>query len=101
DEGLRLSPEAEINIYRVVQEALTNVARHAKAKKVGVTLENDDWSAMVMVEDDGAGFTPQKEGGRLGIVGMRERMSLLGGDLEMESQPGRGCRITARVPLKA
>lgn len=97
DEGLRLSPEAEIHLYRVMQEALNNVVRHAGATKAMVTLESGD-GVVLTVEDDGKGFTPAEGTGRLGLIGMRERMTLLGGTLEIDSARGRGCRIIVRVP---
>jgi PAS domain S-box-containing protein len=100
DEGLRLSAGAEIHLYRVVQEALNNVVRHAGAKKVMLTLESGD-GVVLTVQDDGAGFTPAEGTGRLGLIGMRERMTLLGGELEIDSEPGRGSRITLRLPAGA
>lgn len=99
DEGLRLSPGAEIHLYRVMQEALNNVVRHAGATKAMVTLESGDGVALT-VEDDGRGFTPKEGNGRLGLIGMRERMTLLGGELEIDSARGRGCRIIVRLPAE-
>lgn len=98
DEGLRLSAGAEIHLYRVMQEALNNVVRHAGAEKVTLTLESGD-GVVLTVEDDGQGFTPMEGNGRLGLIGMRERMTLLGGELEIDSARGRGSRITVRLPV--
>ncbi|RYD19827.1 MAG: PAS domain S-box protein [Verrucomicrobiaceae bacterium] len=98
DEGLRLSAQAEIHLYRVVQEALNNVVRHAEAGKVTLTLESGD-EVVLTVEDDGKGFTNPEGSGRLGLIGMRERMTLLGGELEVDSVRGRGSRITLRLPM--
>jgi PAS domain S-box-containing protein len=97
----RLPPEVETALYRVVQESLTNVARHARAGLVGVVLERQGGLAIAAVEDDGVGFDPvaAAESGRLGLLGMRERLALLGGALEVESAPGAGTTILARVPL--
>ena len=101
----RLGSEAEINLYRITQEALNNISKHAQAGRVGVVLERRAGQAILMAEDDGIGFDPQ-QGGRsgaaekgLGLVGMRERATLIGGILEIESSPGGGTTILVRVPV--
>jgi PAS domain S-box-containing protein len=98
----RFPSEVETALYRVVQEALTNVARHARARQAIVILSRIDRSVMAVIEDDGDGFdleaTPQ---GRLGLLGMHERVAQLGGNLLVESSPGGGTSIIARVPLQA
>ena len=100
-----LSREATTAAYRVMQEALTNVARHAAARQVSVFLEKTSDELRVIVEDDGRGFDPQatvqrvKLERRLGLAGMRERAALAGGTLELESSPGKGTSIYMRVPL--
>jgi len=102
---VRLKPETETALYRIVQEALTNVSRHAEATTVNVLLERRDGHAVVVVEDDGVGFdpallrasTPANE--KLGLLGMEERASLVGGQLTIESQPGRGAAIFVEVPV--
>jgi signal transduction histidine kinase len=89
----------------VVQEALTNVARHAGARRVGVLIGRREGHAVAVVEDDGRGFDP--EAGRaahpghrhLGLAGMHERVALVGGTLEVESAPGEGTTVFARIPL--
>lgn len=102
-DGDRLSPDAEIALYRVVQEALTNVARHARATRVCLVLERQAGEVVLVVEDNGVGFRPGKlrssgpEGG-LGLLGMRERVLLVGGELQIESAHGRGTALFARVP---
>lgn len=96
----RLPAELETTLYRVVQEALTNVAKHARAGRVAVVLTRLGDEATAVVEDDGGGFDPATAGkGRLGLVGMRERLALVGGTLEVESAPGSGTTVIARVPL--
>lgn len=97
----RFPPEIETSLYRVVQEALTNVVKHASARVVSVVLERQDGRAIAVVEDDGRGFDPEaaQDSGRLGLIGMRERVSLFGGELSVESSPGAGATIIARVPL--
>jgi signal transduction histidine kinase len=100
DAGARLPAEVETTLYRAVQEALTNVAKHARATQVGVTVGVSEGVATAVVEDDGAGFDPEAVGrGRLGLLGMRERLALVGGGLVVESAPGGGATVIARVPL--
>ena len=103
-EGSRLGPQAETCLYRITQEALNNAAKYAQAGRIDIILERRDGSAVLVIEDDGVGFNPAEaadgEGGRgLGLVGMRERAALLGGSLEIESAPGKGTTIYARVPV--
>ena len=100
----RLPPEVETALYRIVQEALTNVVKHAGARHVSVTLTLKAGSVVAVVEDDGEGFAPgdvavTSDGG-LGIVGMRERVALLGGRLEIESAPGAGTTLVVEVPTR-
>jgi PAS domain S-box-containing protein len=95
----RFDPDVETTIYRVVQEALTNVARHAGAARVSVIVEYRDGHLMALVEDDGRGFDPDGNDrtGRLGLLGMEERIVLLGGGFQVESSPGAGTTIRARI----
>ncbi|MEO2089076.1 MAG: PAS domain S-box protein, partial [Gemmataceae bacterium] len=96
----RLPPPVETALYRVVQEALTNVFKHAAAKKVSVVLRRSPDLVSVVVEDDGHGFDVDATAGqRLGVLGMRERAVLVGGTLVVESTPGRGTTVIARIPL--
>jgi signal transduction histidine kinase len=98
-----LSADAEVTLFRVTQEALANVARHANAGRVAVTLSYMDGEAALDVRDDGAGFAPAADGpgpgGGLGLRGMRERVEALGGRLAVESAPGRGTTIAVTVPV--
>jgi signal transduction histidine kinase len=98
--GDRLPEEVETALYRIVQEALTNVVKHAQAGSVSVVLARKPSSVSAVVEDDGAGFdqTRTRDGG-LGLVGMRERVELLGGRLAVETRPGAGTTLVAEVPL--
>jgi signal transduction histidine kinase len=104
-EGRRLPADAEASLFRIAQEALTNVARHAQARTVSVTLSARDRVVVLVVEDDGRGFeveAPRDGRGhtdRLGLVGMRERAALLGGSLTLESRPGGGTTVAAEIPL--
>jgi signal transduction histidine kinase len=96
----RLHSDVETALYRVVQEALTNMARHAVASRASVVLSTFKGYLTIVVEDDGCGFDPgQVESGRIGILGMRERVVQLGGTLEIESRPGAGTAVIARVPI--
>jgi signal transduction histidine kinase len=96
----RYHADVETTIYRVVLEALTNVVKHAGARTVSVVIEQHDGLAIAMVEDDGVGFDPEAAAsGRLGLLGMRERVALAGGTLEVESSSGSGTTVIARVPL--
>jgi signal transduction histidine kinase len=96
----RLPGEVETALYRIVQESLTNVVKHARAERVSIALTRMQHSVKAVVEDDGQGFDPEntRDGG-FGVVGMRERLSLLGGRLRVESRPGAGTTIAADVPL--
>ena len=96
----RLPPEVETALYRIVQESLTNIVKHARATNVSVVLARKSDSVSVVVEDDGVGFEPRlaRDGG-IGLVGMQERVALLGGRLAIESRPGAGTTFVAEVPL--
>jgi signal transduction histidine kinase len=97
----RLPTDVETALYRIVQEALTNVVKHAGAARVSIVLMHRDRSVAVVVEDDGSGFDPaaaREEG--LGLVGMRERVGLVGGRLRIESAAGTGTTLVAEVPLR-
>jgi len=102
----RLTLLLEIALYRMVQEALTNVRKHAAAHSISVLLEQRADQVVAIVEDDGDGFVVDevlKDGERLplGLLGMRERVTQMGGSLEIESSPGSGTTVFARVPLDA
>lgn len=96
----RLPHNVETILYRIVQEALTNVVRHARASRVDVVLKARGDRVVVVVEDNGAGFDPAQigEGKHIGLLGMRERADTLGGSLTIESGPGKGTTIVAEVP---
>ena|GEM_PF-1075980 len=99
----RLPAEVELVLYRVIQEALSNVAKHSGASSAQVALSRRSNVVIAVVSDDGHGFdvdevTRSGRGG-LGLFGMRERLALVGGSLRIESADGRGTQITARVPL--
>jgi len=105
-DGDGLSPLLQATIYRALQEALTNVARHADARSVSVSIARDGPTVELRVQDDGIGFDPARAevaaGDRrpLGLRSMRERATLLGGSVEVDSRPGAGTTITARLPVR-
>jgi signal transduction histidine kinase len=100
----RLAPEIEAGIYRIVQEALTNIAKHAQATACRVFLQRLPHTLLVTVEDDGVGFragevsVPGASRG-IGLVGIRERVAQLRGELRLESSPGKGTRVTVEIPV--
>jgi signal transduction histidine kinase len=100
-EQRRFPPDLETAAYRIVQEALTNVARHAGVGEVTVRLWTEEHALAVQVEDRGVGFDARAVpvAGRTGLTGMRERVVLLEGQLSIESSPGGGVRLTAELPL--
>jgi signal transduction histidine kinase len=103
---VRLAPEIETACFRIVQEALTNISRHAQAKHVDISLRRDGNDLLLNVQDDGLGFdlaTMQARamaGGSLGVLGMQERATLLGGELNIASAPGKGCAVQLRSPWR-
>ena len=101
----RFSPEVELVLFRVAQEALRNVWKHSEASRAWVTVEFGDGKTTLTVTDNGKGFeVPQRMGdlanvGRLGLAGMEERARLVGGRLTLESKPGKGTTVTIEVPV--
>jgi len=101
----RFSTEIETAAYRIVQEALTNVLKHANAQLVSVVVEQRSHELRVWIEDDGQGFDPDDAAApyarraRLGLSGIRERLHLLGGALQVEAGLGRGTTLLATIPL--
>jgi signal transduction histidine kinase len=106
DVDQRFSPDAQIMIYRILQEAFTNIGRHARAKNASVVIKEHEDNVSFCVEDDGIGFdvrraatvNPDEKG--LGLAIMEERARMLGGSLEIWSEKGKGTRISFHVPLK-
>jgi signal transduction histidine kinase len=87
--------------YRIVQEALTNIMKHAHATRVSVQIEDAPGEMRLTISDNGEGFDPGGEfPGHLGLKSMRERAVKLGGDLVIESEPGAGTRVIARLPVR-
>jgi signal transduction histidine kinase len=100
-----ISTEVETAVYRIIQEALNNVAKHSRAKHVSIILQRAAGHIQIVIEDDGCGFDTTKprraadHSGGLGIKGIRERLSVLGGSLDIESAPEQGATLIARIPV--
>jgi signal transduction histidine kinase len=103
-EQRRLSPEAELTLFRVAQEAMSNIVRHSEAKKTMIRLECNSNECILCIEDDGKGFNVseitqiEKDGRGAGLFGIRERVGAVGGEAYVESQPGKGAKAIAKVP---
>ena len=102
--GHLFSRDAQMSIYRILQEALTNIGKHAQAKNIKVVIEKNEDSVGIRVEDDGKGFDPTKalmkeaaERG-WGLATMKERARIFGGSLDLWSQEGKGTTISLRIP---
>jgi signal transduction histidine kinase len=101
----RSPPEVEIALFRIAQEAIANIARHAHAESVYISLEFKEKSIAVQIEDDGIGFDHSQgfsagAGGKgVGLLGMKERAELLGGTLVIDTRPGGGTRVSVEVPV--
>ena len=101
----RLLPETELLLFRIVQEALRNIAKHAKATRADVEIKFDENKITVTISDDGKGFEPPENlgaltpTGKLGLAGMQERVQLLGGSLRLESKPGKGTKISVETAV--
>ena len=102
----RLAPEIETACFRIVQEALTNIARHAQAKQVEIRLDRQDDHVILRITDDGCGFNLDEmriralAGDSIGVLGMQERGTLVGGELTIESEPGHGSTVQLRAPWR-
>jgi two-component system, NarL family, sensor histidine kinase DevS len=95
----RLTPEVENAAYRIVQESLTNAVKHGSAHRAVVEVDDSAAQLRLTVRDDGVGFDPTVATSGFGLVGMRERVELLGGDLQIESSPGAGTTVTVTLPI--
>jgi two-component system sensor histidine kinase DegS len=96
----RMPANIETSLYRIAQESINNVIRHAQATQADILLQSRQGKLIMIVEDNGIGFTPANVDERLhsGIFGMRERVEMLGGELAIESEPGRGTTVVVELP---
>jgi two-component system sensor histidine kinase UhpB len=103
----RLSPEIETVLFRITQEALTNVAKHADAQHTTIKLAFCEGQVELVIEDNGSGMTPEQMNRRQvrhqgwGLAGIQERAALVGGTFDIDSAPGQGTRLTVHIPLRA
>ena len=96
----RLPASVETALFRITQEALTNVVKHADAKTVHITFARQERFVVLTIDDDGCGFPRARvPGDRFGLVGMRERTASVNGALDIESERGSGTRLTVEIPL--
>lgn len=100
DDPSGLDPDIQLVIYRVSQEAIGNAVRHSGASRIDVTLRREGDRFVLTVADDGSGFTFEQATSGLGLGGMRERANLVGGEIEIESRPGRGTTVHLSVPIR-
>jgi len=107
DEAMRLPSQLETTLFRIAQEAINNIVHHAEAKSVAISLRRDDGSICLGIDDDGRGFDVAKITGqalrlrRMGLLGIQERAELVGGEVTLDSVPGRGTRLRVLIPLLA
>jgi signal transduction histidine kinase len=99
EEALALPDEVEIAAFRIYQEIVTNILRHAEAEDVSIELYTVEGRLILAVEDDGVGFVPEQKTEGVGLVGMRERAALVGGSLTLDSEPGFGTQVRLEIPL--
>jgi signal transduction histidine kinase len=105
DVGTGVSRDVELALFRIAQEAMTNVVNHAAAERVGITCRREGEELVLVISDDGAGFDPSTltafvRKGRLGLAGIRDRAALLGGEMRITSHPGEGTILEIRVPVR-
>jgi signal transduction histidine kinase len=91
--------EVELALTRILQEALTNIARHAQATAVQIDVARRDGRVCCRIEDNGVGFTPESDGGSFGLNAMRQRAESLGGSFDLSSRPGEGACVQASIPI--
>ena len=99
-EARRLSNELETALYRTTQEALTNATKHGQATRAVVEISEQGEEVKLLVRDNGSGFDPGDPVEGFGLLGMQERVSLLGGELHIDSAPQRGTTVRARIPVQ-
>ena len=96
----KISPSIESNLFRILQESLTNIARHAEAKNVLISLQNNLNTVTLTVTDDGKGFTKNQRSSTLGLLGMKERVLMMNGEFKIQTEKGKGTIVKVIVPIK-
>jgi len=96
---IEIEPQRSTAVFRIMQEVLTNVARHAQATRVEASLRNEENDLILEVRDNGKGISETPDTNRFGILGMRERAYVFGGDVLIQGAPGQGTVVTVRIPL--
>jgi len=99
EEELPSRPEIEIATFRIYQELVTNILRHAQAEHVSIELYEREGKLVLAVEDDGLGFSPTEKSEGVGITGMRERAALVNGSISLDSEPGMGTHVVVEIPI--
>jgi signal transduction histidine kinase len=99
EEGLPARAAIDTTIFRIYQELVTNILRHAEAEHVSVELYERDGKRVLAVEDDGKGFDPEERFAGVGITGMRERAALFNGTIRIDSEPGLGAHAVVEIPI--
>ena len=94
-----LDDQAATTLFRIVQESLSNITRHAQATQVHIELYREGRQLYLRIKDNGVGMTDHKKLNSFGLVGMKERVSMLGGELRIDSAPGKGTTLTISMPL--
>ena len=100
DEVLPSRPEIEIAIFRIFQELMTNILRHAQAEHVSIELYEREGMLLLAVEDDGLGFNPTETAEGAGMTGMRERAALVNGSIRLDSEPGMATHVVVEIPVR-
>jgi signal transduction histidine kinase len=100
DRSDRHTPELEATVYRLVQEALNNIVKHARAQRAVVEVSDRAGDVTVLVRDDGVGFDPDERSSGFGLLGMRERLALVNGSVDVDSAPGEGTTVRAVMPAR-
>jgi len=95
-----LNDELKLNIYRLIQEQLNNIVKHAGAKQINVSVQQDNGIIDIVVADDGKGFDVNKKRTGIGISNMMNRVESFNGEVAIESSPGNGCKISFKIPFK-
>ena len=98
--SIKISSELEYALFRIIQEAFANIAKHSQASKVSIGLEQTQSNLILIIEDNGIGFKTSKKTRGIGLISMQERLEPFAGKIEIESKPGSGTKLTITIPNK-